>query len=74
MKEITIQRIAKDYAKRAFGKDFVSILYLGKDKGAEGFNIYEFKLFLKTGEFYFNVLEIQKGSKRELLYDLTPKE
>jgi len=74
MKEIAIQKTAKDYAKRVFGKDFVSMLYLGKDKGVEGFNIYEFKLFLKTGEFYFNVLEIQKGRKRELLYDLTPKE
>jgi len=74
MKETTIQKIVKDYAKRSFGKDFVSILYLGKDKGIKGFNVYEFKLFLKTGEFYFNVIEIQEGRKRKLLYDLTPKE
>ena len=74
MKETTIQKIVKDYAKRAFGKDFVTILYLGKDKGIKGFNVYEFKLFLKPGEFYFNVIEIQEGRKRKLLYDLTPKE
>jgi len=70
-----IQKRAKIYVKRMFGQDLDSLLYLGKDEGMEGYIIYEFKVFLKDRrEFYLNIIEIPKGEKAELVYDLTPKD
>jgi len=71
----SIEKIADKYAKREFGEDLLYTLYLGKDNGMKGYNIYEFKLFLKNNkEYYLNIIEIQKGNKKEFVYDLTPKE
>jgi len=71
----SIEKIADKYAKREFRGDLLSILYLGKDNGMKGYNIYEFKLFLKDNkEYYLNIIEIQKGNKKEFVYDLTPKD
>jgi len=70
-----IQKIANNYARHEFGEDLFYTLYLGKDNEMKGYNIYEFKVFLKDNkEYYLNIIEIQKGDKKELVYDLTPKE
>jgi len=75
MRITAIQKIASRYAKREFREDLLSTLYLGKDNGMKGYNIYEFKVFLKDNkEYYLNIIEIQKGNKKEFVYDLTPKE
>jgi hypothetical protein len=66
---------AENYAKKAFKDDFFSILHFGNDRGINGFNVYEFKVFLKDGsEFYLNVIRIKDGKQIKLVYDLTPKD
>jgi len=72
---IAIQKMANKYAKHEFGEELLYTLYLGKDNGMKGYNIYEFKVFLNDNkEYYLNIIEIQKGNKKEFVYDLTPKD
>jgi hypothetical protein len=66
---------AENYAKKVFKDNFFTILHFGNDRGIKGFNVYEFKVFLKDGrEFYLNLIKMKKGKEIKLVYDLTPKD
>jgi hypothetical protein len=62
-----IRKKAEKYAKAVFKEDFLDILYLGEDKDIEGYNIYEFKIFLtERREFYLNIISIEKAGKKRV--------